>query len=148
MKKIEVIRKSDNALVAGDFGENVTVQSLKEKMISKFDITDSDLYEIQESNDFSQEIEVLYNQMLNDIYDEVENVFGTRSDVTASANVSTYEAMIKRPGNFIDETLGLTTEQEVLNFANDKMSLIDSFGIFRLKRIKQFETERAALIGQ
>lgn len=46
MKEIKVYRKSDNKLVAGDHGANVTVESLNSKM--SIDITDSALYDIVE----------------------------------------------------------------------------------------------------
>jgi len=88
-----------------------------------------------------------YNSMVKDVYDEMENVFGTRNDVSASAFAATYEAMLKRPENYIDATLGFSSEAEVTTYAMSKISTSDAYGVFRLKRIAQYQAEKTAILG-
>lgn len=87
----------------------------------------------------------LFENLEKEIYDEMYKVFGTRQDQSAIAYAATWEAMIKRPSNYIDESLGFLTENDVTNFANAKIALADQYGIFRMKKIKQFELDRAGL---
>lgn len=91
-------------------------------------------------------IKAAYDSMVSDIYDEMENVFSTRNDVSASAFASTYEAMVKRPANYIDGDLGLADEAAVTTYAEAKLALADTYGVFRLKRIAQYEAEKAAIL--
>lgn len=102
-------------------------------------------FTVEKTEDKSDEEQVLYDAMVSDVYNEMENVFGTRNDVSASAFAATWEAMIKRPENFVDPALGLNDESEVLAYANAKIAIADAYGVFRMKRIGQFESEKAAL---
>lgn len=87
----------------------------------------------------------LYSNMVEDIYNNMFNVFGTRNDVSAAAFASTWEAMLSRPANYVDSELGFNSEAEVTAYAQAKLNAADAYGIFRLKRIAQYEAEKAAL---
>jgi len=89
----------------------------------------------------------LYNTMVADIYTEMNVVFGTLNDASASAFAATWEAMVKRPANYIDVDLGFSDESAVLSFANSKLLLADAYGVFRMKRLVQYEVEKTALLG-
>ena len=95
----------------------------------------------------AESITIAYNAMVKDIYDEMEKVFGTRNDASASASAATWEAMIKRPDNYVDVELGLTNESNVLSHAHAKIQIADSYGVFRMKRISQFETEKQEILN-
>lgn len=107
-------------------------------------VFDSDL---KKGVDDSKAINEKYNEMVKDVYDEMENVFGTRNDVSASAFAATYEAMLKRPENYIDALLGFSNEAEVTAYATSKIAASDGYGVFRLKRIAQYQAEKTAILG-
>lgn len=87
-----------------------------------------------------------YQAMTKDVFDEMERVFNTKSAESASAFASTYEAMLKRPANYIDVDLGLTTEEEVVVYATVKLNEADAYGVYRLKRINQYVAEQTAIL--
>lgn len=87
----------------------------------------------------------LYAAMVSEIYTEMKTVFGTDNDVSASAFAATWEAMIKRPANYVDAELGFADEAAVTAYANAKISAADAYGVFRMKRIAKFEADKAAL---
>lgn len=92
-------------------------------------------------------IEQAYMGMVRDVYSEMEKVFGTRNDVSAQATASTYEAMEKRPSNYVG-MLGLNDEAAVVAYAVTKINEADTYAVFRLSRIAQFQAERTAIINQ
>lgn len=105
-------------------------------------VLNQDIASLIEKNDA---IENLYREMVEDIYSEMKTVFGTSNDVSVAAFVATYEAMISRPENYIDESLGLASVADVEAYATAKLAASDAYGVFRLKRIAKFETDKAAL---
>lgn len=95
----------------------------------------------------NQQIKVKYDEMVKDIYDQMLIVFGTNNDVSASAFASTWEAMKKRPANYIDAELGFNNEADVIAYTDTKLALADGYGIFRMKRIAQFNAEKQAILN-
>ncbi len=93
------------------------------------------------------QIKPMYDQMVTDIYDEMLRVFGTSNDVSVSATAATLEAMLKRPANYVSTDLGLVDEAAVTTYATAKLGEADAYGIFRLKRIAQYQTEKAAILN-
>lgn len=91
-------------------------------------------------------IEVKYNEMVSDIYTEMFNVFGTRNDISAQATASTYEAMLKRPEAYAGMA-GLVDQAAVTAYATTKVAEADAYGVFRLNRIAQFQTEKDAILN-
>lgn len=89
-----------------------------------------------------------YNSMVKDVYDQMQIVFGTRNDVSASAFAATFEAMLKRPSSYIDATLGFNDEATVTAYATSKIIASDEYGVFRMKRIAQFESEKQTILGE
>lgn len=96
--------------------------------------------------DKNRQVKVKYDEMVNAIYAEMLNVFGTSNDVSAQATASTYEAMITRPANYVGQ-LGLVDEAAVLAYANSKIADADTYAVFRLNRIAQFQQEKAAILN-
>ena len=101
--------------------------------------------------DPAKEVEKLvtdeYQLMVEEIYTEMKNVFGTTNDVSASAFAATWEAMAKRPNKYIDPELGLTTKAEVEAYAFAKVEEADNYGKFRLKRIAKYKAKKAQILG-
>lgn len=97
--------------------------------------------------DLQAQVSNLYNEMENEVYDEMKKVFGTRNDASAQAFAATWEAMIKRPANYVDVELGFADEAAVNNFANIKLQAADTYGVWRMKRIAKFEADKNALLG-
>lgn len=97
----------------------------------------------------NKEIQVkeAYDQMVKDIYDQLEVTFGTRNDVSAAAFANTYEAMLKRPANYVDAEIGLADEAAVTAFAQGKIAEGDAYALFRIKRIAQYEAAKTAIMG-
>lgn len=87
-----------------------------------------------------------YSSMIKDIYDEMYKVFSTRNDVSAQATASTYEAMAKRPANYVGLG-GLVDESAVKAYAETKIAEADAYAIFRLTRIAKFQSDREAILN-
>jgi hypothetical protein len=105
-------------------------------------------YEIEKAKVLKErEVNSLYEAMVKDVYDEMEVVFGTRNDVSAAATASTYEAMVKRPDNYVGALPGLDTKEAVLFFANEKLKNADKYGVSRMKRIAKFNADKAAVLN-
>lgn len=85
----------------------------------------------------------LYDVMVADIYAEMYRVFGTNSDASAQATASTWEAMQKRPANYIG-TMNFTTEAEIIAYAESKLLEADNYGKYRINRIEQYRQEVAS----
>lgn len=93
-----------------------------------------------------EQVKVKYDEMVKDVYDEMLKVFGTSNDVSAQATASTYEAMAKRPANYVGQ-LGLVDEAAVLAYANVEIAKADTYAVFRLNRIAQFNSEKDAILN-
>lgn len=87
----------------------------------------------------------LYSEMVKEVYDEMEKVFGTRNDVSAAATAATYEAMLKRPENYL--AAGFKDAAAVLAYANENIAHADAYAIFRLARIAKFNADKAAALN-
>lgn len=106
---------------------------------------DAEILKLRNEKNKKESLQNLYADMVEDVYNEMENVFGTRNDASAQAFAATYEAMLKRPASYIDEELGLADEALVLAHAEVKIASSDAYGVFRLKRIAQYQIEKAAI---
>jgi hypothetical protein len=128
---------------------NFSEQEARDKKLWRDDRampTQAELDAIQIEADKEEQIEAAYNSMVKDVYDELENVFGTRNDVSAQATASTYEAMLKRPANYVTVG-GLADEAAVTAYATAKIAEADAYGVFRLNRMAQFEAEKNAILN-
>lgn len=94
----------------------------------------------------ADQLKDLYDNMVSDIYDELENKFGTRNDAAVQADSSTYEAMIKRPLSYVG-ALGFIDELSVITFAESKLSILDQYALFRIQRLETFRQERENIIN-
>jgi len=92
------------------------------------------------------QVEALYETMVVEIYDKMEADIGTRNDVSVSANAATFEAMQVRPANYLGVN-GLTTEAEVTAYAATQLDALDAFAVYRLNRLAQFQSDRAAVLN-
>jgi stalled ribosome rescue protein Dom34 len=89
-----------------------------------------------------------YDEMVTDVYAQMLSTFGTTNDISASAFAATYEAMKVRPANYVDTDLGLADEAAVIAYADTKLSAADAYGVYRLKRIAQYQAEKAVILGE
>lgn len=94
----------------------------------------------------TEQIQVAYDLMVKDVYDQMETVFGTRNDVSAAATASTWEAMKSRPANYVG-MMGLMDEASVITYVDAKLLLADNYAKWRLTRIAQFQAEKATIMG-
>ena len=106
--------------------------------------TKAQLEAVEAEKSKENSIAIAYDEMVKDIYAEMYKVFGTTNDVSAQATASTYEAMAKRPANYVGE-LGLVDEGAVEAYAKSKVAEADAYAIYRLKRIAKFQADRLAL---
>ena len=102
-----------------------------------------------------------YEEMLNDIYTEMYNVFGTNSTETATADHETWKKMVDSSGKFAD--IGVTvrvqvlssdgsvlfsagdvldTAQKVSDYAVRKLEQADDYAVYRLTRKQQYINSR------
>ncbi len=94
----------------------------------------------------AEQIQVAYDLMVKDVYDQMETVFETRNDVSAAATASTWEAMKSRPANYVG-MMGLMDEASVIAYVDAKLLLADNYAKWRLTRIAQFQEEKATIMG-
>jgi hypothetical protein len=108
-----------------------------------------------------EQISAAYSSMNNDVLTEMNNVFGTTNPVSASANHQTFLLMKTNPDLFSTEGIladktttsfdagdALNTNQKIIDFATERLAEIDSYGVYRIKRIQQFQAEKAAIMTQ
>jgi hypothetical protein len=87
-----------------------------------------------------------YKEMYNAVLDGMLSTFGTSKTETATANAATWEAMLKRPANYIDIDLGFIDEDSVIAYATSKLNAADAYGIYRIKLMEQFKVDRQAIL--
>ena len=95
----------------------------------------------------TQQIKSLYEAMVVDVYNEMENVFGTNNDASAQAYAATWEAMKIRPLNYVDIELGFTDEASVVAYAEGKLNNADAYGVFRMKRIAKYQVDKSTVLN-
>lgn len=93
------------------------------------------------------QVRTAYDTMTQEIYSEMKRIFGTTKSESAAASVSIWEAMLKRPENYVDVSLGLTSAGEVTAYANTKLAEADAYGLFILKRRAQFTADKEAILN-
>jgi hypothetical protein len=80
-------------------------------------------------------------KMRKDVYAGMESTFGFDSDITVMAQSMTWEAMVKRPANYISAALGLNTEAEVAAYATSKLNSADAYAVYRLELMKSYQDD-------
>lgn len=103
---------------------------------------------------------VKYAEMDKAIFDQMEVVFGTRRADSAAATQQTMNLMSAKPDLFALEGLvadmavtgyplgtALNTAIKVKAYADLRIAQIEAYGVFRVKRIKQFGDERAVILA-
>jgi len=88
----------------------------------------------------------LYETMYDNVLEGMKSTFGTTRPETAAANAATWEAMIKRPANYIDADLGLLTVEDVTVYATSKLAAADAYGVYRLKLMAGFVAGKQAVL--
>jgi len=91
------------------------------------------------------QVKAAYDSMNADIYAEMATVFGTTNPESATAYNETYKLMKESPADFIGADFA--DEAAVIAFADAKLATIKAYAIYRLNRIKQFQTERDAILN-
>ena len=97
------------------------------------------------TSQMNAELATLKSNMVKDVYDQMEVVFGTTSDASASAFAQTWLRMQAIPSNFL-EVLGVATDAEVLAYADVKVAEADGYAVYRLQRIATYETNKQTII--
>jgi hypothetical protein len=87
-----------------------------------------------------------YNLLNTEVYAQMASVFGTTNPESATANHNTWATMVQYPTAFVG-SLGFTTPEEVLLFAQPKLNASIAYSIYRLQRIEQFRQERTAILA-
>lgn len=102
-----------------------------------------------------------YQRMDKDVFDRMETIFGTRRPDSAAAFSETWQLMVNKPqlfagvsGVIADKAVAglvrgqpLTTQTQVLAFANARIAEAEAYAVWRLQRIVQFQMERAAIMA-
>lgn len=93
------------------------------------------------------QVQALYDEMVTDVYDKMEILFGTRNDVSAAATASTWEAMEKRPANYVGLNPQLNSVEAVSAYATAQLNAADNYAKWRLVRLAQFNAAKAAVLA-
>jgi len=106
----------------------------------------------------TQVITELYSVMTKEVIEEMAIVFGTTSVDSALSYEATWKEMILTPSDYSIAGLsarfdiaGLTTsdaldtDQKITDYATAKIVEVKAYAVWRMQRIEQFRTDRAAL---
>jgi hypothetical protein len=126
---------------------NISVESIKAHHKISVDQSGKELGHKKE------QVTLAYKDMNNDVYAQMEIVFGTTNPESASAYERTWQMMKENSEAFanvgIKNDLGfdLLTGLDVLNFATEKLDAVLAYGVWRLKRIEDFRALRSSLLS-
>lgn len=108
----------------------------------------------------TQQITDRYNEMNEDVFAQMESVFGTQRSDSATAYHQTWELMKAKPILFWEQGLkvhvahgafeigdALDTVQKVEDYAEAALAAVEAYAVYRMNRIKQFQDERAAILA-
>lgn len=148
LKEVEVADDFDMSIMQGVVAENgdVTFEESPEKVAAKV------------AAGKSAQILERYNDMNNDVLAQMTAVFGTTRTDSASAFYETWKLMVQKPVLFFEKGLkadieaggflvgaALDTIQKVEDYANARIALAETYSVYRMERIEQFKTEKAAI---
>lgn len=125
------VSKDANIIFSGDVNEELPDDVKQKAAVSR------------NKKEKQKKLSIAYDEMVKDVYDEMLKVFGTRNDSSASAYAATYEAMAKRPNNYVGA--GFADATAVINYANERIAAIDAYAVFRIKRIEQYRLKAAEI---
>jgi hypothetical protein len=95
-----------------------------------------------------------YNQMNDEVIQQMTAVFGTSRTDSATAYERTWELMKQDPAEWIfldlkdDNGDILDTEAKVVSYASAKINAVRDYGKWRMQRIQQFKDERDQILGE
>lgn len=111
-------------------------------------------------------VQAAYDRMNSDIVAEMSRVYVTSipdpalAAASATADNETFKNMKSSPSSFsskgykAEKAVGsfqlgdaLDTDQKVIDYANARLTETLNFAVYRLERIEQFKTERAAILN-
>jgi hypothetical protein len=92
----------------------------------------------------SQAIQDLYDAMNADVINQMVVVFGTSNTASAQATKDTWNLMILKPQLF-EGKLGLTDVAAVITYASAKIAAVETYAVYRMERIAQFQADKAAV---
>lgn len=98
-------------------------------------------------------IENKYKKLNEDVYGQMQLVFGTTNPESAQATYETWKLMVDFPGDYsslgLKDELGnnLDNEQAIIDYANVKINQARQYSVFRIQKIKVFKEEKAQLQG-
>lgn len=131
----------------------------------------SNIIEKLGGNPTATEIEAEYNKMkakhdtdnqaaelrddyVGDVINEMLGVFKTTSQTNSIADYLSYMVMSENPSIFSDEGLEddegnpLDTDEKVSDYASIKLSEIEAYAVFRMKRKQQYKKDMDQLQGE
>jgi hypothetical protein len=101
-----------------------------------------------------------YNDMNVDVYAEMEVLFKTKNPESAQAYHETWKLMKTKPVLFYESGLkahkaigsfasgaALDTIQKVEDYADACLAAAETYGVWRMERIKQFQDEKDAILA-
>lgn len=93
----------------------------------------------------AKELEVTkaYNEMVEEVYVDMEAKLGSRSDASVNADVQTWQLMIQFPDDFLTEDLD--TQAKVKAFATAKLKNAVAYVKGRQEKLKAFRVKRDAI---
>lgn len=98
-------------------------------------------------------VQMAYDDMDKDVYAQMKTVFGTNKSDSATAFYETWKLMAEDPGAFANADLvdqegnPLDTEEKITTYANARIAAVKAYSVYRMQRIKQFQDERASIMG-
>ena len=111
------------------------------------DATPEEIAQGEKKNKDDGDIQVSYFAMVDGIHNKKIEFFGTKQETKIVADIVTWEAMLKRPQNFLDTDLGFAKQADVTDYATEKLNTADAYFLYRLQELNNFKTAKAAIQG-
>ena len=144
---------------------------IKEVMLEKSDVDASDaetvaqavldahdVADIYDRRRKDREIKALYDTMNTEVYAQMATVFNTTNADSATANRETWALMLETPADWSGAGLNaefdrgglsigdaLDTDQKVTDYSQACLDAVKTYGIWRMQRVQQFRTDKAAV---
>lgn len=149
--------------VADDFDKDVVDVTVGEDKSVTFEVNETKVAAKAAAVALKQkesEITERYNDMNADVLAEMSALFGTTRSDSATAYHETWKLMKEKPLLFHEKGLkahkaigqftagaALDTIQKIEDYAEACLAAVETYGVWRMERIKQFQDEKEAILN-
>lgn len=142
--------------------DDFDVEVMKANVSPEGEITfeeDADKVAAKEMRLKQEQVSVKYEEMNTEVYAEMAECFNTSKSDSATAFYETWKLMVSKPQLFINENMIvdkaaaglevgdlLNTVERISSYAQARIEIAEEYSVWRVRRIKQFQQERQAIL--